>query len=279
MRTLLLQSFRWIWKEQSRGKHVEKKEDIALLVDDVSVNYQRDNVLWNINFSLPKASMTALIGPNGAGKTSLMHAIMGIVKPLCGTISIFGKPLSQNKKNIAFVPQKEAVDWNFPISVLDVVLMGRYHFLGFIKWFSKKDKKEALELLEQLDMLKHAYKPIAELSGGQQKRVFIARALLQKADIMLFDEPFAGIDQTTEMALLEWMQTLKKQGMTLLVVHHDILSVKNYFPRTLLLNRVLIGSGPTSKVLTAENLEKAYGAKGHLLEEVIALSSKKMQGF
>lgn len=250
----------------------------ALVVDDLSVNYEKDNVLWNINFALPRGSMTALVGPNGAGKTSLMHAIMGLVRPCGGSISLFGRPLIRQKQRVAFVPQKEAIDWNFPISVLDVVLMGRYPFLGAIKWFSKADKLEAITMLEQVQLVPFAKRPIAELSGGQQKRVFIARALMQRAEIMLFDEPFAGVDQKAERLLLEQMQALTKSGMTLLVVHHDILSVKNYFPRALLINRVLIASGNTQEVLTADNLEKAYGEQGRLLEEVIALSSKKKQG-
>lgn len=255
-----------------------ESDSAVLSVDDLSVNYHRDNVLWNVSFTLERGSMTALMGPNGAGKTSLLHAVMGVIKPLSGTVSWFGKPLLEQKHKIAFVPQKEGIDWHFPLSVLDVVLMGRYPFLKGLKWFSKGDKREALELLSQLGMAAYANSPIAELSGGQQKRVFIARALMQRAELMLFDEPFAGIDQATEIALLGWMKKLTAQGITILVVHHDILSVRSYFPHTLLINRVLIASGKTSEVLTAENLEKAYGERGQLLEEVIALSTKKMQG-
>lgn len=239
----------------------------ALKVDYLSVNYDKTPILWDISFEIPSGKLVGIIGPNGAGKSTLLKALLGMVKSYSGKIEFFGKPLKKIKKNIAYVPQRTSVDWDFPITVLEVVMMGQYHQLGLFKWAGKKNKEKALKTLEKVGMAAFAKRQISELSGGQQQRVFIARALAQEADFYLMDEPFAGVDMATEKTLIELFEELKRQGKTLFIVHHDLNTVEQYFDTIILLNTCLIAYGPTAKEFTAENIKRTYGKSSLLLEE------------
>lgn len=250
----------------------------AVTVENLSVHYDKTPVLWEINFTIPPGQLVGIIGPNGAGKSSLLKALLGVIKPLSGSVSYFGAPLKQSKKKIAYVPQRTSVDWNFPINVLDVVLMGRFGKLGLFKWVKKADREAAKETLERVGMLPFADRQISELSGGQQQRIFLARALLQDADIYFMDEPFAGIDMATEKALVALMSSLKSEGKTLFIVHHDLTTVKSYFDWVLLLNSCLIDCGPVEEVFHEENLKRTFGSSSYLLTEAKKLAKSKTTG-
>lgn len=232
----------------------------VISVKDLTVAYHEKPVIWDLDFQVPAKTLLGIVGPNGSGKTTLLKSILGIVKPTTGTITIFDKPYSQFEHNIAYVPQKSSVDWNFPTDVFDVVLMGRYGKLG---WFSRpsiQDKEIAWQALEMVQMKEFAHRQISQLSGGQQQRVFLARALAQQADIFILDEPFVGIDIVTEKLILKVLQKLRNKGKTILVVHHDLSTVKKYFDWTFLMNIKHIACGPTSKVLTHKNITQAFGS-------------------
>ncbi|MCB1115976.1 MAG: metal ABC transporter ATP-binding protein [Chlamydiia bacterium] len=252
--------------------------DEAIDVRHLSVNYDETSALWDISASIPSGNLVGIIGPNGAGKSTLLKAMLGFIKPLSGSVTFFGQPFKKVKERVAYVPQKGDIDWDFPITVLDVTLMGRYQKLKRLKWYRKADKEAALKILAKLEMDTLADRHISELSGGQQQRLFIARALLQEADILLLDEPFAAIDQTTETMLIKLLKELKNQGKTILVVHHDLKTAAAYFDRALLLNTSLVASGLTKEVLTKDNLARTYGAKGELLEEATRLSKAEKAG-
>ena len=244
----------------------------ALEIEQLTVSFDKTPVLWDINFSLPTGRLCAVVGPNGAGKSTLLQAILGIVKPLSGTIRLLGEEARKVQARVAYVPQRSSVDWNFPISVLDVVLMGRYRKLGLFKWPRASDRDAARSILKKVGMLEYESRQISQLSGGQKQRLFIARALLQQADLFLLDEPFAGVDMATEKEILELLGKLKQEGKTLLVVHHDLSTVQNYFDWALLLNTALVASGPMEEVFHQANIFRAFGKRHALLEEVARLS-------
>lgn len=250
----------------------------AVAAHKLIVHYDKTPVLWEVDFSIPKGHVVGIIGPNGAGKSTLLKALLGLIKPVSGWIRFFGRPYLEMRKKIAYVPQRTSVDWNFPIQVLDVVLMGLYGERGLLKWVRKEDRKRALEALDRVGMQDYAKRQISQLSGGQQQRVFLARALLQDADLYLMDEPFAGVDMATEKALMEIFIELKDAGKTLLIVHHDLTSVKNYFDWVILLNSCLIDCGPVEEVFHEENLQKVYGNAAYLLTEAKKLSKSKSTG-
>lgn len=250
----------------------------AVKVEKLTVHYEKTPVLWEINFDIPQGILVGVIGPNGAGKSTLLKALLGLIKPIHGEITFFGRPYKEKQKQIAYVPQRTSVDWNFPINVLDVVLMGRYGRLGILKWAKKSDREAAQKALERVGMLGFAHRQISELSGGQQQRVFLARALLQEAEIYFMDEPFAGIDMATEKALVELLSSLKSEGKTLFIVHHDLTTVKSYFDWVILLNSCLIGCGAVEKVFTEENLKRTYGTSAYLLAETKKLAQTKSSG-
>lgn len=251
---------------------------MAIEVHQLTVNYEKTSALWDIHFSIPEGRLVGIIGPNGAGKSTLLKALLGIVKPLSGKILFFGKPFSKALYRIAYVPQKGSIDWEFPITVFDVVLMGRYRRLKGLKWYRKADKQAAMRTLEKLGMRELADRQISELSGGQQQRLFIARALMQEADIYLLDEPFAGVDKASEKEIMTLLQDLKKEGKTILVVHHELSTASECFDSALLLNTSLIAHGDIDKVLTPELLGRAYGQKGSLFDEAWRLSREKAKG-
>ena len=235
----------------------EKK--IAIAVDDLTVAYNYKPVLWDVDLKVPEGVLMAIVGPNGAGKSTLIKSILGIIKPLAGTVSVYGKPYKKQRSLVAYVPQKGSVDWDFPTTALDVVLMGTYGSLGWIKRPGKLQKKMALEALEKVGMLPFKNRQISQLSGGQQQRIFLARALVQNASIYFMDEPFQGVDATTEKAIIKILKELRKAGKTVIVVHHDLQTVPEYFDWVTFLNVKKIATGPVSKIFNDDNLTKTYG--------------------
>jgi len=240
---------------------IEKVNNPVVEVHDLTVAYDNETVLWNANFSVPKGKMVGVIGPNGAGKSTLLKSIMGLVPNSSGYIKIFNKNLKYVRSKVAYVPQKESVDWDFPATVIDVVEMGRYGNKNLFKRLNENDKKISIEALEKVKMLEFANRHISELSGGQQQRVFIARALAQKVDIYFMDEPFSGVDIASEKTIFDVLLDLKKEGKTIFVVHHDLQSVKEYFDWMILINKRIVASGLTSNVFDSEQLQKTYGSK------------------
>ena len=249
-----------------------------LCSEQLNVSYEKNLVLWDINFSIPRGKLVAIIGPNGAGKSTLLKAVVEIVKPLSGKVECFGVPFKKARKKIAYVPQKESVDWDFPITVLEVVLMGRYPQLGVFKWARRADKEAARNALKLLGIEGFAEHQISELSGGQQQRVFIARALVQDADLYLLDEPFTAVDAATEGILVDIFKKLREKGKTLVVVHHDLQTVESIFDWVLLLNTRLITYGEVSTAFTPENLCKTYGKKEEIFTEMANQLKKKKSG-
>lgn len=250
---------------------ITQVEQPILEIHDLTVSYDQNPVLWNVDFSLPGGKLIGVLGPNGAGKSTLIKSIMGLISPTSGYVKIFDKPLQDVRSRISYVPQRESVDWNFPASVMDVVLMGTYGRLGLFRRPGKMEKEIALQSLEQVGMTPYLNRQISELSGGQQQRVFIARALAQQADLYLMDEPFAGVDMATETAIFELLKQMTKAGKTVLVVHHDIHSAMKFFDWVIMLNLHLVGSGPKDEVMTEELLRKTYGGKLNLLTKVTDL--------
>ncbi len=252
-------------------EHIDKP---VVEVHDLTVSYGQNPVLWNVDLTLPKGALVGILGPNGAGKSTLIKAIMGLMEFNSGYVKIFDQELNKVRKRISYVPQRESVDWDFPSSALDIVLMGTYHKIGLFKRPGKKEKALALACLEKVNMSPFANRQISELSGGQQQRVFIARSLAQEADIYFMDEPFAGVDISTEKAIVALLKDMTASGKTVVVVHHDIYSAGKYFDWLIMLNMHLVASGPTDKVLTEALLRKTYGGKLSLLADVGELIKK-----
>ncbi len=253
-------------------------QKIALKVQQLSVNYDKTSVLWDIHCEIPEGKLVGIIGPNGAGKSTFLKTLLGVVHPLSGRIEFFGQPYKKVRRRIAYVPQRSSVDWDFPVTAFEVVLMGRYGKLGLFKRPKVADKLAAKRALEMVGMLPFADRQISQLSGGQQQRIFIARALLQDADLYLMDEPFAGVDMATEKAIIALMDELKKQGKTLLVVHHDLSTVDEYFDWVIMFNTCLIASGPTKDVFHSDTIMRTYGRGGALLDEAAKLTKEKTSG-
>lgn len=240
-------------------------ERTPIVVEDLTVAYRDEPVLWDVDVQVPQGALMAIVGPNGAGKSTLIKAVLGLVEPSAGRVFIYGKPYSQQRKQVAYVPQRGSVDWDFPTSALDVVMMGRYGHLGWIKRPNATDKALAVHALEQVGMEAFAQRQISQLSGGQQQRVFLARALVQDAQIFLMDEPFQGVDATTERAIIDVLKQLQSNGRTVLVVHHNLETVTEYFDHVLLLNVRTIASGRVRDVFTPQNLRHTYGGRMELL--------------
>jgi manganese/zinc/iron transport system ATP- binding protein len=249
-----------------------------LSVEQLTVNYDKTPVLWDLNFQVPPGKFAGIIGPNGAGKSTLLKTLIGLIKPLSGRVEIEGKAFKEMRSRVAYVPQKTAVDWDFPIRVLDVVLMGSYGKLGLFKWPGKKEKKAAQEALEKVGMLAFADRQINALSGGQKQRIFLARTLMQDADVYLLDEPFAGVDVATEKAMIMLLHELKSQGKSLFVVHHDLNTVELYFDWVIMLNTCLIANGPTQEVFHEETIGRAYGRSSAVLKEAARLFQNQTSG-
>lgn len=252
-----------------------KDYTIAVEAHNVTVAYDRQPVLWEVDFKMGEGKIIGVIGPNGSGKTTLIKTLMGVIKPDSGYVEIFGNPINEVRERIAYVPQRESVDWDFPASVYDVVMMGRYRKNNLFMRSSKEDRKIVRESIEKVGMTPFIRRQIGQLSGGQQQRVFLARSLAQKADVYFMDEPFVGVDAATESAILELMITMKDLGKTLIIVHHDLQTVSEYFDEVLLLNTRVIDYGPVKSVLTDENLKAAYGGQLNVLTKVGDLIKKK----
>ncbi|MDR9498773.1 MAG: metal ABC transporter ATP-binding protein [Hydrogenovibrio sp.] len=239
-----------------------------LSVQQLSMRYQHNPVLTDVSFEIPCGQTVAILGPNGAGKSTLLKGMMGLVPLMSGRVRFFGDPLAKRQLSIAYVPQREESDWDFPINVMDVVLMGRHGRLRFWQRPTAEDRALATEALAEVKMLAFQDRQISELSGGQQQRVFLARALAQRASLYLMDEPFAGVDMTTERAMTDLFARLKAQDKTIVCVHHDLNTVEAYFDWVILINSRLVDAGPTSKVLTEDNLKKTYGGRLSLLNQM-----------
>lgn len=239
-----------------------------LSVDDLTVAYHRKPVIWDVGFDLPAGSLVGVVGPNGAGKSTLLKAIMDLVPRASGRINIFGQPYSQARHRVGYVPQRESVDWDFPVDALDVVAMGLYSKIGWCLPVRKKHRQLALEALRRVGIADLAHRQISQLSGGQQQRTFLARALVQDADLYLMDEPFAAVDAATEKAIVEILRELNARQKTVVVIHHDLQTVLEYFDYVLLLNMRVVAHGPVEQVFTPENLQKTYGGRLTLLDEV-----------
>lgn len=239
----------------------------TIQINGISVAYGHKRVLSNIYLNIESGFIHGLIGPNGAGKSSLFKCILGQVKPSAGEIFIYGEAAGKSLKKIAYVPQKDEIDWQFPTTVLDVVMMGRYPYKKWYEFISDTDRAFGLKAIEQIGMTEFVDRQIGELSGGQQQRVFIARALCQDSDIFLMDEPFVGVDAKTEKIIISILKDLASKGKTILVVHHDLESVQAYFDRVILINQKLIAYGDTSIVFTKENITKAFASQSHLLQQ------------
>lgn len=236
----------------------------AVEVTDLTVAYREKPVLWDIDLSVPSGVLLAIVGPNGAGKTTLIKAILGLIKPVAGQVLIHGKPYLMQRKLVSYVPQRGTVDWDFPTTVLDVVLMGTYGSLGWFRRPGAAEVTRAKDAIAKVGMMDFANRQISQLSGGQQQRVFLARALVQDAAVYFMDEPFQGVDATTEKAIVTLLQDLRKAGRTVLVVHHDLSTVRDYFDWVTLLNVRKIASGPVAEVFNDENLRLAYGQRVHV---------------
>ena len=241
---------------------------VPLEIHDLTVSYHKKPVLWGIDLVVPPGKLIGIIGPNGAGKSTLIKAAMGLLPLSSGWVKVFGEPVKKNLTRVGYVPQRESVDWDFPVSVMDVVLMGRYGRIGLIKRPSKQDRDVARECLDKVKMLPYANRQISNLSGGQQQRVFLARALAQESDLYFMDEPFSGVDAATEAAIVTLLHELKDKGKTLMVVHHDLPSAREYFDMLLLLNMRVVAFGPTEDVFNSEMLQKTYGGRLTILSEV-----------
>lgn len=239
-----------------------RDERAAVTVHDLTVAYHEEPVLWDVDLTLPTGTLTAVIGPNGAGKSTLMKAILGLVPMAAGTVEIFGHTSKQQRKLVGYVPQRGSVDWNFPTNALDVVSMGTYGQLGWIRRPSKEEHDRAMHALDQVGMADFAERQISQLSGGQQQRVFLARALVQDAELYFMDEPFVGVDARTEQAIVDLLKQLRDRGKTVVCVHHDLETAPRYFDWVVLLNVQKIASGPMSEHFTTENIERTYGSAG-----------------
>lgn len=250
-------------------------QDKAVEFHDLTVSYNKKPVLWNIDMTLPKGGITGIIGPNGAGKSTLIKAAMGLLPLASGYVKIFDRILDDVREKVSYVPQRESVDWDFPTSVFDVVLMGRYGKMGLFKRPRKADIDIAKDCLQKVGMLPFLDRQISQLSGGQQQRVFLARALAQEAEIYFMDEPFAGVDAATESAILDVLKSLTNEGKTVIVVHHDLQSAAEFFDWIVLLNMRLVASGPISEVFNQDLLQETYGGKLTVLAEVGELVRKR----
>lgn len=240
----------------------------AVEVHDLTVTYERRPVLWNIDLSIQDRQLVGIVGPNGAGKSTLIKAIMGLLPASSGWVKIYGEPFEKQRSKVGYVPQRDTVDWDFPVTVQDVVMMGRYGKMGLFQRPGPEDRAVVAECLEKVGMGGFAKRQIGNLSGGQQQRVFLARALAQDSQIYLMDEPFVGVDAATEAAIVTLLEEMREKGRLAMVVHHDLDSAREYFDSILLLNMRVVACGPTEQVFTSELLRKTYGGRLTILSDV-----------
>ncbi len=254
------------------------QDNYPIQIHDMTIAYHKKPVLWDVDLDVPEGKLVGIIGPNGAGKSTMIKAIMQLVPKASGWVRVYGKEYGEMRKIIGYVPQRESVDWDFPICALDVVLMGRYGHIGWMRRPSKQDRELARESLDLVGMGDFADRQISQLSGGQQQRVFLARALAQDARIYMMDEPFAGVDAATERAIIDILVSLREQGKTIMVVHHDLQTVTEYFDWVIMLNMRVVASGLTSDVFTDENLQKTYGGRLTVLSQAAQAMAEQRRG-
>lgn len=256
--------------DRRRGSMAERPEhspESPLSIHAMTVAYHRKPVLWDVDYDAPANRLIAIVGPNGAGKSTLIKACLGLVPRASGQVEFWGETYRRARPRIGYVPQRESVDWDFPVSALDVVCMGRYRRIGWFRPVTRPHREAALECLDRVGMREFAGRQISQLSGGQQQRVFLARALAQEAELYFMDEPFAGVDAATERAIVDVLRDLRAGGGTVVVVHHDLQTVPDYFDDVILLNMRVVAAGPVGDVFTRENLHKTYGGRLTLLDE------------
>ncbi|MEM9941727.1 MAG: metal ABC transporter ATP-binding protein [Planctomycetota bacterium] len=233
--------------------------DPALKIQGLTVAYHSKPVLWNVDLTVAPRVLMGIIGPNGAGKSTLLKATLGLIPRLTGQVSVFGAPYNEKKQQIGYVPQRASIDWDFPTTVYDLVMMGTYGRLGWFRRPGAKEKKATEEALERVELTPFARRQISELSGGQQQRAFLARAFAQDTPIYFLDEPFAGVDVKTEKAIVKMLHGMRDDGKTILVVQHDLTTVGEYLDEVTLLNREIIASGPVADAFELNLIEKTYG--------------------
>ncbi len=251
---------------------------LPLVVEDLTVAYQRKPVIWDVAFQVQPGSLVGVVGPNGAGKSTLLKACMDLLPKATGRVSVFGQPYAQARHRVGYVPQRESVDWDFPVSALDVVAMGLYREIGWLRPVRKRHLDAAREAMERVGLEDLENRQISQLSGGQQQRTFLARALVQNADLYFMDEPFAAVDAATEKAIVEILREMKQAGKTAIVIHHDLQTVPEYFDHVVLLNMRVVANGPTEAVFTTENLQKTYGGRLTLLDRATEAMRRREKG-
>ena len=256
------------------GVGAEHSPDSPLSIHAMTVAYHRRPVLWDVDIDIPAGSLVGVVGPNGAGKSTLVKAAIELVPKLSGRVRIYGKPYPRQRRIVGYVPQRESVDWDFPVTALDVVCMGLYDKLGWCRPVNRAARERGMEALRRVGLSEFAHRQISNLSGGQQQRTFLARALVQEAELYLMDEPFAAVDAATEQSIIGLLRELKNAGRTAVVVHHDLQTVRDYFDHVLLLNTRVVAFGPTEEVFTPGNLQATYGGKLTLLEQASEALSK-----
>ncbi|QDT14627.1 metal ABC transporter ATP-binding protein [Alienimonas californiensis] len=239
-----------------------------LAIHDLTVAYDRKPVIWDVRMEAPAGSLVAIVGPNGAGKSTLLKAAMGLIPRASGRVEFFGQPYRKVRGRVGYVPQRESVDWDFPVNALDVVTMGLYREIGWCLPVRKKHREKARAALERVGIVELADRQISQLSGGQQQRTFLARALVQDAELYLMDEPFAAVDAATERAVVALLNEMKARGRTVVAVHHDLQTVPEYFDYVVLLNMRVVAQGSVETAFTPENLQKTYGGRLTLLDDV-----------
>jgi manganese/zinc/iron transport system ATP- binding protein len=241
-------------------------KDLVVEVRGLSVALSDQPVLRGVDLAVERGTRLALVGPNGAGKSTLIKTVLDLVKRTAGHVTVMGAPYRRQRRRVGYVPQRSSVDWDFPTTALDVVTMGRYGHLGWLRRPGRAERELAMQALVEVGMADLARRQISQLSGGQQQRVFLARALVQEADIYFLDEPMAGVDATTERAIVTLLHRLRDAGKTVIVVHHDLQTVSSYFDWIVILNGRIIAQGPVPEVYTMENLHKAYGGQLSLVQ-------------
>ncbi len=254
-------------RAEDRTLGTEHPENAPLSIDDMTVAYHHKPVLWDIEYDAPEKKLIGIIGPNGAGKSTLIKSVLDLVPRASGRVLIYGHPYAQQRHLVGYVPQRESVDWDFPVTALDVVTMGRYAKIGWCRPVTRTHREAARNAMDRVGMADYASRQISQLSGGQQQRIFLARALVQDAQLYFMDEPFSGVDAATEKAIITLLQDLLANGKTVLCVHHDLQTVPEYFDEVVLLNMRIVAAGPTRDVFTPEMLQKTYGGKLTLLDE------------
>lgn len=253
-------------------------QSVPVAIHDLTVAYRKKAVLWDLDLDIPRGKLVGVVGPNGAGKSTLIKACLDLVPKASGWVKIYGQSYRDQKNRVGYVPQRESVDWDFPISAIDVVTMGTYGAVGLFRKIGKAQRKIAIEALEKVGLTSFEHRQISELSGGQQQRVFLARALAQDADIYFMDEPFAAVDAATERAIVELLRELQARGKTCIVVHHDLSTIKEYFDWVILLNMRLVANGPTEETFTLENLKNTYGGRLTLLDSLSTSLAEQKSG-